>query len=80
MTEDIRQKIERFKLLCEQLVEEDKSIFIKFFEGNLERWCSAEILSVGENNLYFKPFKGHGVGEKIQVRWVNISELKEYEE
>lgn len=78
MTEDIRQKIKRLQLLCEQLEEEGKQIFIKYFEGNLERWCSADIISVGEKHLYIQPFKGNGVGKKIQVRWMNISEVEEF--
>ena len=80
MTEDLRLKMERYKILCEDLLEEDKRIFIKFLEGELERWSSADIILVGETNLYIQPFKGHGVGDKIQVRWINIVEIEEYKE
>jgi len=78
MMEDLRQKIERLKILCEDLDKQEKSIFIKFFEGNLERWSSAEIFNIGDINLYLKPFKGHGVGKKIDILWANIIEIKEF--
>lgn len=80
MTEDIIQKIERYKLLCTELMSEDKYIFIKFFDGNLERWSSSEILDIRTTKLYFKPFKGHGIGEELECRWINIVEIDEYNE
>ena len=77
MTEEIRDKIERWKLLCE----EEKKVFIKFIDNlNVERWCSAHVLIVGEKNLYFKPFKGNFIDKKLQVKWFNIIELNEYQE
>lgn len=78
--EDIRQKIFRWKILCTQLKEEDKYIFIKFLEGNLERWSSAEILDIGITKLYFKPFKGYDIGKELEPRWINVIDIQEYKE
>lgn len=80
MIEDLRQKIERWKILCEDLLEEDKSIFIKYLESDLERWCSANIIFISEKKIYIESFKGHGVGEKIPIRWINIIDIDEYRE
>ena len=78
MTEDLRLKIERFKILCEDLDNEDKDIFIKFYQGGLERWSSAKIILIGETNIFIQPFKGHNINERIQVRWANIIDIEEY--
>ena len=74
---EIREKIERWKIKAESLLREDKRIFVK---DNNNTYFWADILIVGESKLYFKPFKGNNAGEKMDKYWADIIDFDEYRE
>ena len=74
---EIQEKIQRWQIKAEQLLKEDKRIFVKD-SNNTYFW--ADILIIGEAKLYFKPFKGNNEGEKIYRYWADIIDFDEYRE
>ena len=77
MDNEIREKIERFKLKAEQIISENKRAFI--IDSN-NTWFFCNLLIVGENKLMFNPFKGNNSGENVQKYWADIIKLEEYRE
>ena len=77
-TENIKDKIERWKILSESLLKEDKPIYIKDVYGTL---YFADILLVGDNIIEIKCFEPEEkAGKKYGLYWANISKLDEYKE
>jgi len=75
-TENLHEKIERWKLLSESLLKEDKQIYIKDVYGTL---YFADILLVGENLIEIKCFEPEDkAGKKFGLYWANIFKLDEY--
>jgi hypothetical protein len=77
VTDKITETLERLQIKAELLLEENKKAFVRDIYNN---YYFCEILIVGEKYLSFVPFKGKQQGEKITEYWVDISEIKEYEE
>jgi len=77
-TENIKEKIERWKILSESLLKEDKQVYIKDIYETL---YFADILLVGENIIEIKCFEpADKTGKKFGLYWANISKLDEYKE
>lgn len=75
--EDIREKILRWQIKAEALLDEDKRIFIK--DSN-NTYFFADILIVGETKISFKPFKGNNFDELTTRYWADILKFEEYRE
>jgi hypothetical protein len=77
MENEIKEKMERFKVLAELLLKEDKRIFIKNCYKDL---FFADILFVGEDKITIQCFSPKNrAGKKFYIYWVEIDVLKEYE-
>lgn len=77
MENELREKLERFKIKAEQLLEDDKRVFI--IDSN-DTWYFADLLIVGKNKLTFKPFKGNNSGDNVTKYWADIVKIEEYKE
>lgn len=72
----IMDKIERWKILADLLLKEDKRVFIKDIDDN---WYFADILLVGEETLTIQCFAPEDrTGEKIVLYWALIKLFEEY--
>lgn len=74
---EIQEKVQRWKIKAEILLEEHKRCFIKD-TNNTYFW--ADIINVEESKLYFKPFKGNNNGIETERYWVDIVKFEEYRE
>ena len=74
----IKEKMERWKVLAEQLLEHNKKIFIKDINDN---WYFADILLVGDLAITIKCFAPvNRADEKINIHWAMIQTLDEFKE
>lgn len=77
-TETLKQKIERWVLLTEQLFEEGKSIYIKDVSGN---YFMGDIILIGDDKITVDCFSPkQREGKREQIRWVSIVKCVEYKE
>ena len=74
----ITEQIERYKLLADEFLKEDKRIFIKDLNYH---WYFADILFVGEKFLEVQCFSPEQInGQKFQIRWASIKLFEEFRE
>lgn len=66
---DLREKIQRNKIIAEALFSEGKQAFII---DSKDEWFSCDILENRENTILFKPFKGNCMGQEVERYWVDI--------
>jgi len=77
-TETLKEKIERWIILAEQLDEEDKSIYIKDISGN---YFMGSIVLIGEEKITLDCFAPtQRAGTREYIRWVEVSKCVEYKE
>lgn len=76
--ENIKENIERIKLLSEDFLNRDKRIFVKDINGN---FYFADIILVGDEGLTIKCFAPvQRKNEKITLNWFAIVLIEEYKE
>ena len=76
--EDVRIKGERFKVLAEILLKNNKQVFIKDIDDNL---YFGDIIFVGEDLIEINCFSPiHRRGQKFCIYWPLIQQLEEYKE
>lgn len=74
----VTDKLEQFRLLCEDLSKENKGVFVEDISGH---WYFADILFVGEKFLEIQCFSPkQKIGQKFQLRWSTIVRLEEFQE
>jgi len=74
--DNLKDKIERWKLLADVLIKQNKKAFIKEINGNLH-FC--ELILNGEDSIIVKNFgpeQRRGIKEKIY--WVQVEDFDEY--
>lgn len=72
---EIKEKIQRWKIKADILISEDKRAFI-IDVNNSYFFC--DILISGEERLLFKPFKGNDSGKNVEKYWADITKFEEY--
>jgi len=75
MENEIRDKIERFKIKAEGFLKEDIRAFIVDIN---DTYYFCDILFVGENYLLVQGFKGTRKLEKDRLFWGDVVKLEEY--
>jgi len=75
MTNELRKKIERWTILAEGLLKTNTRAFI--IDTN-DSYFFCDIISVSEEKVSFKPFKGNNSGETVVKFWGNIVKFEEY--
>lgn len=74
---DIKQTIERWKILAESLINTNTKGFIVDINDTYH-WC--EILRFDDNKIVFKNFKGNNVGFFQDKFWAEIVRFDKYKE
>lgn len=75
--ESIKERIERWIILSEQLEKEGKSIYIKDIHGS---YFYANIVLIGEEKITLDCFgPEQRKGEKETIRWIEVIKCVEYE-
>jgi hypothetical protein len=71
---DIKEQLERWKILAEAYAKEDKRVLIKDIEDN---WYFADILIVGEEKITIQCYAPEQrAGQKFYLYWANIKEFE----
>lgn len=74
----IQEMIERYKILAELYLKENRRIFIRDIS---DAYYFADILFVGETRLYIQCFAPESkIGQKVEILWPTIVKLEEYAE
>jgi len=76
-TENIKDKIERFKAKAEIFLKNNTKAFIVDLNDN---YYFCDILLIGEDYLYVQHFTGKKKCEKERILWYDIIKFEEYEE
>lgn len=72
----VKEMVERFKVLSELYLREDKRIFIRDIKDD---YFFADILLVGESRVYIQCFAPESkAGQKFEIPWASIIKLEEY--
>ena len=77
MENDLREKLERFKIKAEEFLKDDVRAFI--VDVN-DTYYFCDIIFVGETTLLIQNFKGPRTGEKEKLFWADIVKFEEYKE
>jgi len=76
--ENIKEQIERWKILGELFLKENKRVFIKDILNN---YYFADLIFVGENSFEIQCFAPEDrAGKKIRLYWAEIIRFDEYKE
>jgi len=76
--ENIKEKIERWKLLSEQFLDDDIRVYVKDI---YDTYYFADIIFVGENTIEIQCFAPEDKKEKkFVLYWANISKFDKYNE
>ncbi len=75
MENELRDKIERFKIKAEGFLKENIRAFI--IDIN-DTYYFCDIIFVGENHLVVQGFKGIKKLEKDRIYWADVIRLEEY--
>lgn len=75
--EEIKEKIERWKIKADILIKENKKAFLKDINETYF-WCY--LIKFDDFRITFKPFKGNGEGIVLKKYWSDIIKFDEYEE
>jgi len=75
MENELRDKIERFKIKAEGFLKEDIRAFIVDI---YDTWYSCDILFVGETSLLIRNFKGDNIGINKKLFWADVVKLEEH--
>ena len=72
----IKEKIERWILLTEQLLKENKSVYIKDINDN---YFMGDIVLIGEEKITIDCFAPPQRANKRElIRWINVTKCMEY--
>jgi len=77
MIDELRDKIERFKVKAEDFLENNIKAFVVDIN---DTYYFCEIIVVGEVWLLVQNFKGTRTGETEKIYWADVVKLKEYKE
>ena len=77
MENEIRDKIERFKIKAEGFLKDDTRAFIVDV-NNTYYFC--DIIFVGETTILIQNFKGPREGQKERLSWADVVKFEEYKE
>ena len=77
MENDIRDKIERWKIKAEIFLKNDTKAFII---DVTDQYYFCEVIFVGEDCIHVQGFKGKLSGEKSRIYWSDIIKFEEYRE
>jgi hypothetical protein len=75
MENDIRTKIERFKIKAEDFLNNNIKAFIVDIN---DTWYSCDIILVGEISLVVRNFEGNLIGKDQQLFWSDIVRFEEW--
>lgn len=71
---EIKEQLERWKILAEVYAREDKRVLIKDIEDN---WYFADIIIVGENTIEIQCYAPEQrAGKKYVLYWANLKEFE----
>ncbi len=77
MTNDLREKIERWKILAESLLKTNTKAFL-VDTNDTYHWCN--IILVEEDRITIKTFKGNNAGIDKRLFWADVTKFEEYKE
>lgn len=77
MTNELREKLERWKIKAEVFLKNDTRAFL-IDTNNTWYWC--DIVFVGDDTVTIQPFKGIYAGIKRRLLWADVVKLEEYQE
>ena len=78
MEQEVREKGERFKVLAEIFLKENKKVFIKDYSDN---YYFGEVILIGESSITFYCFgPDKRAGKNITLYWPVIKLIEEYED
>ena len=77
MTNEIREKIERYKIKAEDFLKTNTRAFI--IDTN-DTYYFCDIVIVGEEGLYVQNFKGPREGQKERIFWADIVKFEGYKD
>ena len=75
MENEIRTKIERFKIKAEDFLNNNIKAFIIDINNT---WYSCDIILVGETSLLIRNFKGDNIGIDKKLFWADVLKLEEH--
>ncbi len=77
MENDIREKIERWKIKAETFLKNDTKAFVVDIN---DQYYFCDIIFVGEDCIHVQGFKGKLMAEKSRIYWSDVVKLEEYKE
>lgn len=77
MIDDVREKIERFRIKAESFLKTNTRAFI-VDTNNTYYWC--DILFVGEESITVEAFSGVFKDVKKRLYWADVIKFEEYRE
>ncbi len=77
MTNELREKIERWTILAESLLKTNTRAFL-VDTNDTYHWC--DIIFVGEDTITIQPFKGINAGINRRFFWADVVKFEEYQE
>ena len=77
MENDIRDKIERWKIKAEIFLKNDTKAFII---DVTDQYYFCEVIFVGEDCIHVQSFTGKLIHEKSRIYWSDVLKLEEYKE
>ncbi len=77
MINELRDKIERFKIKAENFLNNNIKAFI-IDANNTYYFC--DIIFVGEEGVHIRNFKGPRKHEKERIFWEDVNKFEEYKE
>ena len=75
MENELRDKIERFKIKAEDFLKNNIKAFIVDIN---DTWYFCEIIFVGDASVHIQNFKGKRKFEKERIFWADVVRLDEY--
>ena len=77
MENDLREKLERFKIKAEEIANENLKAFI--IDVN-DTYYFCNIIFVGHATILIENFKGQRAGDREKLFWADIVKLEMYKE
>ena len=77
MENEIRNKIERFKIKAEGFLKDNIKAFIVDIN---DTYYFCDIIFVGDISIHVYNFKGSRMGEKDRIYWSDVVRFEEYKE
>ena len=78
LKDKVKERIEQFKILADDLIKNNKSVFIKSLNGDI---FFGDIILNGEETLLIECFSPQQrKGQKFTIYWSNVEHLDVYKE